>query len=425
MPGASPRHTFMTFRKSLFWVHLFTGIAGALFIAIMCITGAALAFEKELLAWAERDARQIRPATTESARLSLETMAQRLRDAHPDARPASVTVFADPGAAVAFSLGRDRTVYVGPHTGEVREPSSTRMHDFMHAMEDWHRWLAISGDHRPIGKVINGVANIVFLLLAITGLYLWIPRKWSREKLRSIVWFRRGLTGKPRDFNWHNVIGLWTAPVLIVLTLTAIPISFRWGNALVYRLVGETPPAQSGPPVSALPPISLPPPAADARPLNHDAQFAAIQQAFPDWEQITLRLAPPSPRGNPASTVPPSAPRRETASLPLSFSVKTPGTWPRTAATSVVMNPFTGELLRRETFADQSAGRQLRIWTRFLHTGEAFGWPGQLVAGLACMGGGFLVYTGLALSWRRFFGPPKQPKPPADARRPEPLPRSG
>jgi uncharacterized iron-regulated membrane protein len=39
-----------------------------------------------------------------------------------------------------------------------------------------------------------------------------------------------------------------------------------------------------------------------------------------------------------------------------------------------------------------------------LHTGEAVGWLGQLVAGIASLGGGVLVFTGLALSFRRFFG---------------------
>ncbi len=36
-------------------------------------------------------------------------------------------------------------------------------------------------------------------------------------------------------------------------------------------------------------------------------------------------------------------------------------------------------------------------------TGEAFGLLGQTIAGLVSAGGCVLVYTGLALSWRRFF----------------------
>jgi hypothetical protein len=39
---------------------------------------------------------------------------------------------------------------------------------------------------------------------------------------------------------------------------------------------------------------------------------------------------------------------------------------------------------------------------RFAHTGEVAGIVGQTVAGLVSAGGAFLVWTGLALAFRRF-----------------------
>ncbi len=70
-------------------------------------------------------------------------------------------------------------------------------------------------------------------------------------------------------------------------------------------------------------------------------------------------------------------------------------------------HPFTGEVLRRTSFASQVAEvgwrRALRGLNRTVHTGEAGGWFGQTLAFLACVGGMVLVYTGFALSWRRFF----------------------
>lgn len=400
----------MRFRKFLFWVHLVAGLVAGLSIAIMCFTGTVLAFEKQLVSWSERDARRITPPAENQPRLSLDDLAARVRTAHPDARPASIVLSADPRDAVAFSLGRDHTVFVNPYTGAVQKPASTAVHDFMHVMVEWHRFLALSGDHRPTGKLINGICNLAFFLLAVTGLYLWMPRNWSWRSVRALSLFDWQLRGKARDFNWHNVIGLWSAPILIVLTLTALPISFRWGNALVYRLVGEEPPVRGGPPAASAAPIELPPPPPGARPLAHAAQFAAIQNAFPGWQQITLRLAAPGRGPGPApqnrgqaTGAPADARPHSSAPQPLTFLVKLPATWPRTASTTVTLNPYTGDLLRTESFADLSTGRQLRTWTRFLHTGEALGWGGQLVAGLASLGGCFLAYTGFALAWRRFF----------------------
>ena len=70
------------------------------------------------------------------------------------------------------------------------------------------------------------------------------PRRWSWKHLRPVVLFTRGARGKARDFNWHNVIGIWSAVPLFIVVLSAVPISFPWASDLVYRAVGEEPPAR-------------------------------------------------------------------------------------------------------------------------------------------------------------------------------------
>ena len=56
--------------------------------------------------------------------------------------------------------------------------------------------------------------------------------------MRPITWFRGGLSGKARDFNWHNVIGIWSAIPLAIVVAGAVPISYSWAGNLVYRLAG-------------------------------------------------------------------------------------------------------------------------------------------------------------------------------------------
>jgi uncharacterized iron-regulated membrane protein len=405
-------------RKVFFWLHLIAGLIAGIAIAIMSFTGVALAFEQELVAWAERDARRVTlPADPVADRLPLAELQRRVLEAVPDLRSAGVTVSRDPAAAVVFSAGRDGGYYVNPYTGEIRQPASTAMRDFMRVMTDWHRFLGREGESRPIGKAINGACNLAFFFLAASGLYLWWPRSWSWRGVRAVAVLNWRLTGKARDFNWHNAIGLWTAPVLIVLTLTAVPISYRWGTNLIYRMVGEEPPVQGAPGGAAVASaVEIARPSPDARPVSYDDTLARVQQEYPRWTQITLRSgsAPRGPRpaqvqaATPSSASPaPAGENRESRSenrpQPLTVTIRESGSWPRTATTTLTLDPFTGGLLRAEAFGDLTTGRQIRSWTRFLHTGQALGWGGQLVAGLACLGGLFLVYTGVALSWRRFF----------------------
>jgi uncharacterized iron-regulated membrane protein len=63
----------------------------------------------------------------------------------------------------------------------------------------------------------------------------------------------------------------------------------------------------------------------------------------------------------------------------------------------------SGEVVKWEPYSSQSLGRRLRSWLRWVHTGEAGGIAGQTVAGLASAGAAVLVWTGIALAWRRFL----------------------
>lgn len=258
-----------------------------------------LAFEKELIAWSERDLRRIDPPPPGAERLPLDALRASLLRAHPDARPGAIVVQRDPLAAVAFTSGRAGGYYVNPYTGDVRPAVAGRMSAFMHTMTDLHRTLGFHGEEsRVVGKMINGVCNLAYFVLALTGLYLWMPRRWSWQTLRPVIWFRGAIQGKARDFNWHNTLGFWTAPIVMVLTLTAVPISFRWGGEFIYWITGTpAPAAESRGPGAAAPSVELPAPAPGARPLSTDALVASVQQREPDWKTLTLRLSGAAPGG--------------------------------------------------------------------------------------------------------------------------------
>jgi uncharacterized iron-regulated membrane protein len=385
-------------KKTLFWLHLIAGLAAGALIAVMSFTGAALAFEKDLITWAERDARRI-DAPAGGVRLSLEEILTRARAAQPELRVNGISVSADPKEAITLSAPNNRSFCVNPYTGEVREALAPGMRAFLQSMRNWHTRLNIAGSpgNPSLGAQLNSAANFIFVFLGLSGLVLWWPSAWNTRVLRPSLWFNRGARGRARDWNWHNVIGFWSLPLLLLLAGTGVVLSYRWAGDLVFTLAGEKPPAPgaapAGPPAATKPagpaPTSLTAPAV----LSPDTLLAAAQKQKPDWAMLTLRFAP-ALMSTPSNQPPPKT---------FTVVVKSQHPWPPFATDTLTLDAVSGEVKRADTFAALSAGTRARRWIRLLHSGEALGGFVQMLSALACLGGCVLVYTGFALAWRRFF----------------------
>ena len=378
----------MKLRSFIFWPHLIAGVTAGLIIFLMCVTGVLLTYERQLIAWADSGFRSLKP-TNDVRPLPLDVLLERVRGAHPDLTPTAVTVRSDEGAAVAIVAGQ-RTLYVDRYSGSiVGEASRGGVRKFMADLRAWHRWLAVEGDGRPLARAITGWSTFIFLFIVCSGFYLWFPRRWTWAQIRSVVIFNPGARGKARDFNWHNVIGSWCVVPLFIVVLSALPISFGWFNALVYRAVGETPPAPAGggggAEARARPPRDneRSPGAVPATPtLSLDALLTRAESRVPGWRTVSLRVP--------------------TAGAPAVFTIdKGDGGQPHLRST-LTLNSRTGETTRYESFGDLTLGRRIRNTMRFAHTGEVLGIPGQTVAGIVSAGGALLAWTGLALALRRF-----------------------
>jgi uncharacterized iron-regulated membrane protein len=370
-------------RTAVFWIHLAAGVAAGLVILVMSITGALLALKPQILNAIEKDVRFVTPPPA-AARLGVHAIVARVQRERPGARPATVTLLADRGAAAAVALGRDGTIYVDPYSGRVLGEGSKRAQTLFRIVEDWHRWLAVSADNRASARSVTGASNLAFFLLAVTGPYLWWPRSWSWSSVRAIIWFRRVRNGRARDFNWHNVIGLWCAPVLVVLTITGVVMSYPWANALLFQLAGSPAPISgagagapaAGPRGAEAPPAQLPD--------NLDALWSRAEEQVPTWRAITARL--PARAGAPAA-----------------FTIVDRRSWNAFARSQLTVDVATANVSKWEPYEASSRGQKWRGWVRFGHTGELGGLPGQIAAGLASAGGAMLVWTGLTLAFRRLL----------------------
>jgi uncharacterized iron-regulated membrane protein len=395
------------FRAVLFWTHLSAGLTAGLVILVMCVTGTVLAFKPQILAAIDRNVLTVPESTAE--RLPLSSLLQAAAARRHGASPASIVVERDPRAAVSIAFDSGAPLSVDPYRGGILGERSAAAQSFFRTIENWHRWLALPGDGRATGRAITGACNLAFLALAVSGIYLWWPRRWSPQHTRAILAFRRAATPRARDFNWHNVIGFWCAPLIVVMTATGTVMSYPWANELLYRVTGSTLPAETGRGsrdgertaggrrIGADRRTTRPqgreerrsnPGESDAtarRPIvaleQLDRAWRRAEEAVPTWRTITLRLG--------------SADR-------LAFSIVDGSSWNRFARSQLMVNAASGRIESWQPYAGMSLGQRARIWVRFSHTGELGGLAGQVLAGIGCVGGGFLVWTGLSLACRRF-----------------------
>jgi uncharacterized iron-regulated membrane protein len=376
-------------RKTIFWLHLTAGVVAGMVILIMSVTGVMLAYEKQIIAWADRDLR-VAP-TTNSTRLPIESLLAKVRESNPTNTPTAITLRAEPHLSVMVSFGREKTLLVNPYSGEALGEGSKKLRGFMRLMIDWHRWLGREGEGRAVGKAITGACNLAFLFLVISGFYLWFPRQWSAKAFRSVAVFDRGLTGKARDWNWHNVIGFWSALPLALIVGTAVFFSYQWATPVLYRVMGETPPSVPARPETGGPRRGSGERAGEAKFDGLNELVAVAEKEVPGWKTMNIRL------GGPAVV----------------FAMDSGNGGQPNRKLQLTLKRGTAEVVSKDTYESYSPARKVRLWSRWIHTGEAFGWVGQTIALLASAGGALLVCTGISLAIRRLAGAMRRAKSPA------------
>lgn len=398
-------------RKTIFWTHLVCGLTAGLVVAMMSFTGVLLTYERQILAFADR-ALYSEAAPGVAAR-PIEDLIAAVQAENPGLAAASVTILRHSQAPVGIGAGRAGTVYVDRYTAEVLGPGATGLRAFFRGVEGWHRWFNLSGDSRNAARAVTDGANLLFLFLVLSGLYLWLPPayRWAAFKTR-LLFNPKAHSGKARDYNWHHVFGIWSAIPLAVVVATSVVFSYGWANDLVYRSFGEAPPRLGGPgpggraggggpggpgadagarPATSAGTSALGEPLADSQAsaparLDLDALLARGAAQAGNWRTITLLL-----------------PRGEENGVTLQID-RGNGGQPQHRE-RLVLDAYSGEVVSAEPFSSQTPGRRARTIIRFLHTGEVLGIAGQTIAGVVSLASLFMVWTGWALAYRRLIRP--------------------
>jgi len=375
-------------KKIVFWMHLPAGVLAGLVILFLAITGALLTYEHAIVDAFSKS--ETVPAQDGVAQRTVDEIANIARDRSKGAMvimlnfenrdKAPVVVHPIGGAALhEFALN--------PYTGEEFVGTSSSVKAFFEAVVRWHRWLAMEGPGLGVGRAVTGAANLIFLFIVVSGIYLWLPKVLKWPMLRPRILFRRNLPeGKARNYNWHHAFSFWALIPLLIVVLTGVIISYPWANSMLYRAFGAEAPKQGGPAFIG----DLRKDAAIPRTGIDVTKFATLQaatdvakSAHQNWNSMLVFV-------HPAADVPivRVMVRNGHGNLPEEI-------------TTLVFDRREGRVTKTQKYEDSSAAERARMWVRFAHTGEQFGIVGSTLAGLSSIAAGFLVYTGLALAYRR------------------------
>ncbi len=380
----------LTFRRLIFWIHLGMGCVAGVVILFLAITGTILAYQKQVITFAERGYRST-PSSPGAPGLPVNALLSLASEAKGKA-PDGIVLHADSNAPVELIFGKTDRVLLDRYTGRILGAGATRTRAFFAAVNGLHRWFGVPPDKKQLAQAVQGGMDLALLALVVTGVFLWWPRNWNWQRLKAAFFLRARLKGRAFDWNLHNVLGFWTSVPLAIIVITGAILSYSWATNLLYRVAGDPVEhsvsdggGKSGKQKSHEKKSHAakdPDEDSGKQSVELESILTGAQTLAPGWRTLSTTLPRPGDRQVKVTAVFDDGSRPDLRS-------------------ELDFDRTTGDLVQRKTFSSNTLGRRLRLFVRGIHTGEAAGTLGQTVIALAALGCCILIWTGLQLFARR------------------------
>lgn len=342
----------MIARRQLVSVHRWTALTIGLVVLLSAVTGAGMAFRKQL----EPLVYPRQSLSSCTAPISLDQILREAAMTHPAGKVDYLRVDRTPGSPLVVRyLNRD-TLYFDRCTGQVLA-SQNRYGGFFGTLEWLHRgqWISFGGN------IMGSGAASLLAILAGLGLYLWWPRK-SRRFVDALKLNRKLKRGAAFDMGLHRTVGAWVAIPLAISATTGLPNAFPTiEDSMIAIGAGSSKMAhpKGGSPILPL-----------------SSVWTIINRLTPDPQQVLIHL-PPKPRS---------------AMEIFIIAADAPHA---NARTYLYLDPHSGRVLSYTPYAQMGPGAKLYYWMLSIHTGEVGGILGQLILFLGASGALVLGYTGI------------------------------
>lgn len=363
------------FRK----IHLWLSVPFGLIITVICLSGAALVFENEIMELCHHNLYHVKKA--EAAPLPIDQLLEKVAKTLPDSVSITeVSISPNPERAYQVNLSKPRraSIYVNQYTGEVN--GKYERAPFFTFMFKMHRWLLDSakpGESISVGKLIVGISTLMFVVILVSGIIIWWPR--TRKALRNSLKIAVSKGWKRFWYDLHVAGGMYTLILLLAMALTGLTWSFSWYRTGFYKIFGAEV-QQGGGHVST-----------EKRNEAHPHSKKNRHSPFAHWQEVYEQLRKNNPEYKQITL--------SKGSANVSFS----RFGNQRAGDKYTFNPRNGEITESALYKDSDRAGKIRGWIFSVHVGSWGGTFTQILTFIAALLGAALPLTGYYLWIRRLY----------------------
>jgi uncharacterized iron-regulated membrane protein len=223
-----------------------------------------------------------------------------------------------------------------------------------------------------VGRIVVGTSVLIFVVLMITGIILWWPkRKTDRKRSFTIKW---GARWRRVNYDLHNVLGFYSTAIALVLAVTGLSMSFEWVREGIYKggNLGKT--------------IGI-----ERKEFKSDSTRKGVTQEAPAIDVAYATITQRSPQAQMIIFYGGSTPSQALYGIayeqPLRYSYRD----------SYQFDQYTGKTLLYLPNTQKSLGLKLEDMNYDIHVGQIAGLPGKILAFIVSLICASLPVTGLMI----------------------------
>ncbi len=376
-----PRSRSAFYRISA-WLHLWIGLISGIVMIIVCLTACIWVFQDEITSLSQP---YTKVKVLEKPVVNPSVLMHIADSLYPAKKPGYA--YYQQGRTITLALGQGRRgntiLHVDPYTGEVvktieRKEGET---DFFRFILNGHRFLWLPP---KIGRPIVNYGTLVFVIILITGMVLWWPKKWTKATRDQSFKIKWKASFKRVNYDLHNVLGFYSLLVLSAIALTGMVYGIEWYSKGLYWVTsgGQT-----------LPEFKR----AVSDSLQSGKYYTPQQVMDVTWNKVLSEH--PEAKGFYYAFADTSRP----ASAIAITIYPTVGKYYDNRSFS--FDQHTGERitagskLYETSFEDAQVGAKIRRMNYDIHVGAILGLPGKVIAFFASLIGASLPVTGFIVWW--------------------------